>query len=222
MNYFAHGRHFLDAPYTLAGTAVPDWLSAVDRRVRARAKRAARWLVDPDPVLAGVARGVIEHHRDDAWFHQTRAFVELSLQFTLDIRPFLPEDNGFRPGFLGHVLVELLLDAALIEEDVSRLDTYYERLDTVDPVVIAEAVHRVTTGRAAQLSRMISLFRHDRFLYDYLDDGKLLERLNRVMRRVNLPQLPPSMLAFLAEARQPVRERSRELLAGELVSECKE
>ena len=38
MNYFAHGWNYVDAPYVLAGTAVPDWLSVVDRRVRARAR----------------------------------------------------------------------------------------------------------------------------------------------------------------------------------------
>ena len=37
MNYFAHGHRFVDDPYFLAGTAVPDWLSVVDRKVRVRA-----------------------------------------------------------------------------------------------------------------------------------------------------------------------------------------
>ena len=40
MNYFAHGYAFLDDPYFLAGTAVPDWLSVIDRRMRARSKLA--------------------------------------------------------------------------------------------------------------------------------------------------------------------------------------
>ena len=34
---------------------------------------------------------------------------------------------------------------------------------------------------------MIPLFCTERFLYDYLDDAKLLARLNRVMGRVKLP-----------------------------------
>jgi hypothetical protein len=40
MNYFAHARPFLDQPYFMAGTGVPDWLTVVDRRVRLRAKHA--------------------------------------------------------------------------------------------------------------------------------------------------------------------------------------
>ena len=51
-------------------------------------------------------------------------------------------------------------------------------------------------------------------MYDYLDDGKLLSRLNQVMRRVKLPPLPPALLPFLPEARQRVSERRDELLTN--------
>ena len=80
----------------------------------------------------------------------------------------------------------------------------------------------MTTGRAERLPEMIGLFCRERFLYDYPDDAKLLTRLNRVMCRVKLPELPPSMLTFLAGARQPVRERLPELLDGVNVPELKE
>ncbi len=165
--------------------------------------------------LAAVARGVVQHHHDDAWFHQTRAFAELSLEFTVAIRQLLPGDHGFRPSFLGHILVEILLDAVLIEENPHQLDAYYQAVGSLDPLVVAAAVQRMTTGRAARLPEMIRLFCRERFLYDYLDDAKLLTRLNRVMRRVKLPELPPAMLTLLPAARQQVRERRPELLNGE-------
>ena len=214
MNYFAHGLNSVDTPFVLAGTAVPDWLSVVDRRVRARGKLAKPWLDNPCPVVSGVARGIVMHHHDDAWFHQTQAFAELSLQFTVAVRRRLPEDNGFRPSFLGHVLVEILVDAVLIEQDVERLHAYYRAFEEIDPHAVSDAVHRMSTGRADCLPDMIRAFCRERFLYDYLDDAKLLSRLNRVMCRVKLPELPPSMLTFLAGARQPVRERLHELLEG--------
>jgi hypothetical protein len=222
MNYFAHGRNFLDAPFALAGTAVPDWLRVVDRRVRARTRLAAPWIGDPDPLLAGVARGIVAHHRDDAWFHQTRAFAELSLQLTLGTRRLLPDDIGFRPSFLGHILVEILLDASLIEQDTAQLERYYAALQQLDPQLVGQAVNRMTTGLAARLPEMITLFCRERFLYDYLDDAKLLTRLNRVMRRVQLPELPASMVSFLADARHPVRERLPELVNGATAPEFKE
>ena len=86
MNYFAHGLQFVQEPYVLAGTAVPDWLNVVDRRARVRSKAAMPFVDDPDDRTAAVARGVVRHHEDDAWFHRTRAFAELSWDFTVVIR----------------------------------------------------------------------------------------------------------------------------------------
>ena len=51
-----------------------------------------------------------------------------------------------------------------------------------------------------------------RFLYDYLDDQSLLNRLNGIMRRVNLTPLPDSMCSVIHAARPLVRERLQELL----------
>ena len=215
MNYFAHARRYLDDPYFVAGTAVPDWLSVVNRRARARAKLAAPYTIDPDARVAAVARGIMQHHHDDAWFHQTRAFAELSLYFTKAIRERLPNDNGFRPSFLGHILVELLLDAALIEDDPAGLDRYYTVVDSLDPYVVNQIVNRMATRETGMLSFFIPRFSAERFLYDYAEDGKLLFRLNNVMRRVRLPMLPESLIEFFPEARRLVRQRMAELLAGE-------
>src|SRR5688572_14827736 len=106
MNYFAHGLAHLDDPYLLAGTAVPDWLNVADRGVRVRSKQAAPFIDDADPSLARLARGIVQHHRDDAWFHDTSVFHELCWQFTALLKPTLADDEGFRPSFLGHILVE--------------------------------------------------------------------------------------------------------------------
>jgi hypothetical protein len=217
MNYFSHGRRFLHDPYFLAGTAVPDWLSVVDRRIRARAKTARLFVTDEDAILAAVARGVVQHHHDDNWFHQTRAFAELSLQFTLAIRDQLPNDDGFRPSFLGHILVELLLDAVLIEERSAQLDEYYEALGRVQPAAVARAVSTITGRDVHALTSLIPRFSTERFLCDYLDDGKLLTRLNHVMRRVGLPALPGSLIELFPAARSDIRARRHELLSGETV-----
>jgi hypothetical protein len=214
MNYFAHGYPYVDDPYFLAGTAVPDWLSVVDRRMRVRAKRVAPVVDDPDSCTAAVAAGILQHHHDDRWFHQTRAFAELSLQFSSAVRSVLPEDDGFRPSFLGHILVEILLDANLIEDDPVRLDAYYRALDGIDPQRVAGAVNRMATRASPLLAEFIGKFSSVRFLYDYVQDEKLLSRLNQVMRRVRLPFLPDAFLGILPGARRAVRRRRDALLAG--------
>src|SRR5436190_27943 len=212
MNYLAHGWRFANEPYVLAGTAAPDWLSVIDRKVRLRSRTAVEFTDDADPVLAAIARGVVQHHADDAWFHATPAFNELCLSFAVEIRESLPGDEGFRPSFLGHIMVELLLDRALAEDNPRRLDDYYAALAALDPGITEQAISRLATKPADRLAALIPRFTAERFLYDYLDDGKLLTRLNHVMRRVNLPQLPLSLVELIPSMRRRVRERMTELL----------
>ena len=71
MNYFAHALPFLTDdcdPRFIAGLAVPDWLNVVNRKVKARSKLALGFLTaTTSPAEKSVARGVIQHHRDDRW-----------------------------------------------------------------------------------------------------------------------------------------------------------
>jgi hypothetical protein len=214
MNYFAHACPFLEDPYFMAGACVPDWLTVVDRPVRVKMLRAEPLAVDADRQTASVARGILQHLRDDARFHETRAFGELALQLTVAARDRLGADAGFRPSFLGHILVEVLLDASLIADDPQRLETYYQRMETVDGRRVEEAVNRMANRPTERLAWMIARFCEERILWDYLEDGKLLGRLNQVMRRVTLPPLPDDFQELFPEARRKVAKRRAELLDG--------
>ena len=220
MNYFAHALHFLDAPYFVAGTAVPDWLAVADRGVRVRSKHAQALLDDPDPLAvpaplaSAVARGILQHFRDDARFHETRVFAELSLELTLASRDLLDDKSSMRPRFLGHLLVELLLDASLVAEDPNRLKTYYRVLASVEGCRVQEALNRMAPRPTDRLAGMILGFCRDPFLWDYLEDDTLFVRLNQVMRRVKLPLLPEGFRDLLPSMRERVTQCKTELLSG--------
>jgi hypothetical protein len=221
VNYFAHAYPFLhdepsDAafPYFLAGTAVPDWLTVCDRHCRVRAKIVEDFFDDADPVTAAVARGAVQHIRDDTRFHESQAFVESMVAMTTLARRVLGSETGFRPAFLGHLLVEVLLDAELTNRDPHRLDRYYRLLDQVDPAAVEAAVNRMAARPAERLAWFITHYRDARILWDYLDDAKLLGRLNQVMRRVGFERLPEGMLGVLPEARRLVAGRADDLLTG--------
>ncbi len=234
---------FFDNPYFTAGTGVPDWLAVADRRVRVRTKHAAPWAADPDPHVAAVAGGVLQHLRDDARFHRTRAFAETTLELTAALRQVLPGaevgENGSTkseiqnpkqiqnpksriqnlsllppPYFLAHLLVEVLLDAALTAECPGRLAAYERTLGAVDPRVIQDAVNRMVPRPTERLAPMIALFRREGLLWDYLEDDKLLVRLNQVMRRVGFGPLPGALAGVLPEGRRLVGRRRHELLDG--------
>ncbi|TWU35269.1 hypothetical protein Q31b_53650 [Novipirellula aureliae] len=214
MNFLCHAIPYLDLedPFVIAGTAVPDWLSVVDRKIRARRRRAELFLRDDDPKVGGVARGIVAHVHDDQWFHSTRAFAETNMMFAVQLRDLLPGDAGFRPTFVGHIVTEMLLDGLWIEDDPAIADRYYQMLGDVPSEQIQHALNLITGKPTENLAKVVDRFIEIRFLDDYLDNTKLLHRLNQVMNRVKLAPLPDSLLEWLVDARAFVRQRRPELL----------
>jgi hypothetical protein len=214
MNYFAHGIRFLDRPYFLAGTALPDWLSVADRRVRLRA-RDVQPFSNADGGPAGeIAAGVLQHLADDAWFHKTAAFAVASAELTVLMRDALSPDDGHRPAFLGHILTEILLDAVLIDSHPGRLDEYYAALAQIDPGLVEQTVNRMSRIPTDRLTPLVPRFAGERFLADYCETNRLLYRLNQIMRRVKLNPLPGDLGDVLEQARIIVEKRAAELLPG--------
>ena len=219
MNYFAHAHRFLvrgdSRPEFLAGTAVPDWLSVADRRVRCRARSAEPFVDIDDEPLAALARGILQHHADDAWFHSTRAFTELSLDFSRRVRDRQGGKGDLRSGFLGHIMVELLMDRVLMLREPELLDQYYELLRTVDEQFVASSVSRMSGQDASRLAEWITRFCGIQFLRDYTDDALLAFRVNQVLSRVRLEPLSGELIELLPGMHASVDERIDELLPAE-------
>jgi hypothetical protein len=219
MNYLAHALPFLDNPYFAAGTAVPDWLMVADRAVRMRPKNVGPWASDADPQVAAVARGVLQHLRDDGRFHETRAFAETSMELAAATRGLLGHESGLAPNLLGHLLVEMLLDAALVDESPGRLEAYYRTLAEVDFSRVEAAVNRFSARRTERLATFAAHFSAARILSDYAEDAKLMVRIDQVMRRLRLEPLGDRLASLLPYARRLVAERRNELLDGIPVKE---
>ncbi len=212
MNYFAHSLRFLDRPYFVAGTNVPDWMSVADRQVRVRAKLIEPHLLNDGSPLSEVAAGTMQHLRDDDWFHGTRGFVETSADLAIKFRAVLGPDDSHRTTFLGHIVTELLIDAELITRHPGRIEQYYEVLSFIEPLLVQNAVNLMAKLSTERLAPLIPRFIEERFLPDYLDDTRLLRRLNQVMTRVKLPPLPTDVESVLRLARPVISERLSELL----------
>lgn len=212
MNYFAHGMRFTDRPWYMAGTALPDWLSVADRGVRLRSKEVLPFVQDGDEIESELAAGIMQHLNDDHWFHRSRAFVEIAGSVAHLFRETLGPEDGFRPGFLGHIGTELLLDGVLIEEHPQLLEGYYEALDRLDPILLEAAVNKMSRTQTERLAPLVPLFRREQFLRDYVDPKRLLYRLNQVMRRIKLKPLPDEIEEVLVSGWVIVKSRARELL----------
>ncbi len=214
MNYFAHGIRFVDRPYFLAGTALPDWLAVIDRRVRLRARYVQPYADGVASPAAELAAGVLQHFDDDGWFHKTPAFAVTSAELTVLFRGALSADDGHRPAFLGHILTEMLLDAVLIAREPELLPRYYDAFLQLDAGIVESAVNQMARQPTDRLRGFIPLFTQEKFLSDYQDPKRLLFRLNQIMRRVKLNPLPASFETSLVDARQIVERHAHGLLPG--------
>ena len=212
MNYYAHGCRFVDRPYFLAGTAIPDWLRVSDNGVRVQSKRVAPFADGRDSPRSQIAAGILQHLSDDDLFHGSGAFIQVSAQLSTLFKSALPIDDGMRPSFLGHITTELILDGILIASNPSGLEAYYDTLLKIEPSIIMDSVNQMARDPAARLADLIPLFHQEQFLWDYLEDDRLLHRLNQVLRRVKLSPLPAEAMKVLAKARPIVERWSDKLL----------
>tara|TARA_R110002095_G_scaffold49045_2_gene43345 strand:+ start:2167 stop:2820 length:654 start_codon:yes stop_codon:yes gene_type:complete len=215
MNYFAHGMRFVDRPYFLAGTALPDLLSVVDRRVRLRMKNVIPFTEDESAIQSEVASGIKQHLDDDHWFHSTQGFHEISTDLSILFRKVFADDEYARVGFLGHIVTELLLDGVLIEQNPRLIDQYYEAFNQIDPLKIEVATNKMATQKTDQLKHWLGHFYKEGFLRDYLVPQRMLVRLNQVMKRVKLQPLPEETISILKTGRKIVETRLTDLLPPE-------
>lgn len=218
MNYFAHAYpHLADDtldPYFLAGLAAPDWLTVVARRTKCRTKHVEPWFENADPRWASLARGIARHHADDRWFHETRAFTEMTMQFSQQIQRHCAESLDMRTNFLAHLLVELLLDAELISREPRRLERYYAAIPRADAAQVASWIEQMSGNSVGDLASFIPRFVSVRFLADYAADDSLCYRVNQVLNRIGLVELPSNFCDLLPNLRQQVAQNTQALMTA--------
>lgn len=213
MNCFTHALPYVDDAWKAAGCCVPDWLSAVDRKCRAREKKATPFVDHEDSIVAAVSQGIVNHHKDDHWFHTNETFQQMNIEFAVELREILDNERGMRTGFLGHVLIELFLDAWLHDKFPGKMEHYYEQLDTIDPLKVQEVVNLFATKKTDKLAPEIERVRRDRYLFDYTDDAKTIYRINRVLAKIGLEEIDDRIMPWMKDARARVYEQVPNLLS---------
>lgn len=212
MNCFSHAISFFDDPYFAAGACVPDWLTACDRRCRARKKRAANWIDDDDPVMRSVARGVVQHHEDDYWFHGSATFNRLNMVMAVEYREKFGNKQTMRASLIGHIVIEMLLDAWLESKFPGAMEEMYSWLGKLDAKRIQTSINQFATKPTNKLASEIGRFLEVRYLFDYLNDEGVVFRMNKVLGRLKLELMPNESIAWIGEKRQMIYTNAPALL----------
>ncbi len=214
MNCFAHALPFLDRPYYAIGASLPDWLAAADRKCRVREKKAIAWVDDDAPIMAAVAGGVVQHHRDDYWFHTSAVFRDFEMKLAIEVQEIYDGEKTMRPGFVAHVMVEMFIDAWLQKKFTGQLERFYQIVADVDAEKVQAAINRFATQPTEKLVPAMQRFVSERYIFDYMTDEGAAYRMNRVLERIGLGTLDDNILPWAATARQRVYARISALLEG--------
>lgn len=212
MNGFTHALPFLEDAYFAVGCCLPDWLSICDRGCRVREKNAIQFVDDNDPIVSAVAQGIVQHHQDDTWFHATPVFNKLILDFSVELKQLFGNERTMRPGFVGHILVELLLDAFLSSKHPGKMEFFYQQVAEVESKSIQMAINLFATHPTDRLVSEIDRFVIVRYWFDYATDEGVIYRINQVLRRVRLEPLDDRVLDWVPAARRRVYENAAGLL----------
>lgn len=199
MNFLAH--YFFDGvnnapPYNL-GTVLPDLMGMVRRGW----KLAYKDLHKPfDPLQQAIAEGVIAHLQMDEWFHKTSFFQAGREKVKLTLLNAGIQFPPHRPGFLAHIMLELLLDRLIIKHYPKVVSNFYQELEQVEMATIRTFFHAAGQPFDEHFPGFFSKFLEKRFVFRYADDQQLLKALNSIGQRVRQPAITGSAFADLASS----------------------
>lgn len=178
MNYLAHAWTLGPAApdEVVLGAALPDLAGVFDRRAPRLTMEAADLLEGAGAPL--LARGVRAHQAADSCFHDLPAFKEGCAALRAELA--LLELEQVRGFFLAHLLLEVLLDAALLEEDPTLAPRFYSALEAAPR---ERAATLVAKKDPAGFERWVERFLRARFLLDYGTDEGVAFRIEQVLNR---------------------------------------
>lgn len=188
MNFLAHYFFdgFLAAPYYNLGTVLPDFMGMVHRQ----------WKLKPEtlhkarkPLHKALASGMKAHLGMDDWFHKTRFFVDgrnvvKQTLINADIR-YPP----YRPGFLAHVMLELLLDRFIVLHYPGKVAQFYRELAKVEIPVVRNFFEEAGHPFDENFHDFLLRFVRQEYAFQYGEPIHLIKALNQISGRVGQPAI---------------------------------
>lgn len=203
MNYLSHFYLVGDSadPYLVLGMVLPDMVKNHRKSWNAHPRKHEKELAD-DGIMTSIRRGWELHLETDRRFHSSAFFSYHSSRLRKQIAQVLPH-RPFRPFFLAHVALELLLDSLLIIQEKVDTGKFYTQLAACRESEVVRFLEINGIPEAASFIPWLREFISSAYLYSYSNPGSLSYSLDRIGRRV---------------WQAPVDPRAREQLTGILLA----
>jgi|GEM_PF-1624168 len=190
MNLVAH--FYLDRDrvnsYFVVGAATPDLLSIYNSSLRIKARHLKKMDDDQSgritpPFLAGLQR----HFFADGVFHTSPLFQAQTRRISAMLVTYFPDLDIQRKFFVGHILLELMIDKVLIDQHPGILESYYGHFEALQPFRELKKASELALGHELpNYEAYMTKFLRRQYLYDYANFNHLAWILRRILRRVNI------------------------------------
>lgn len=186
MNFLAH--FYFDgvasAPYYNLGLVLPDLMGMVKRGWKFKQSHLQNHLF---PVHKAIASGALAHLEMDDWFHNTNFFVKSRSLVKATLEKARVTYPPYRPGFLSHVLLELLVDRLIVMHYPEKASEFYNELANVDLEKLRSFFGSIDLPFDEHFPCFFTRFVNNQSAFRYAQDSALLEALNQISRRVSQP-----------------------------------
>ncbi|MDQ2799807.1 MAG: hypothetical protein M3Y13_09210 [Armatimonadota bacterium] len=190
-------------PLFVAGNALPDLLPPATPRLRPKLLDVPTQM----PEEAAVRAGVAVHLATDAAFHKTASFAEMQAEAADRLRQAGFKDMRVRVFFVAHILVELVLDAALLRADGDLADRFYADFCAADAGVVTRWAEAALGKPLPTLPAVLARFGAHQYLRHYSTDQGVAEGLTRVCGRARQDMFEGDNLARLTDVVVRMGER---------------
>lgn len=190
MNLVAHyhlDRTLVNSYFTV-GAATPDLLSIYNSQLRIKQRHLKRLNEEEagritPPFLDGLQR----HFFADGIFHTSPLFHQETKRISNMLVEYFPDLDIQRKFFIGHILLELMLDKVLINLHPGILESYYGHFEALQPFRDIKKSLQIAVGHdLPNYEAYLKRFVRRKYLYHYADPKHLAWLLRRILRRVRI------------------------------------
>ena len=186
MNYLSHFLvdHKKDNPNYNFGLALPDLVNISKRGWRAESKA----FPVANKNVNEIWEGYQQHFTADAQFHNSDFFEKHSKRLRKEFEERGLNQPGIRLFFVGHVLLEMLLDRHIVKTRRNIADLFYEQLDLVIDSDIESFFEAAGDKIPDRFLEFFGKFKNSKYLFTYAENEGMFYALNRLLRRTRQPE----------------------------------
>lgn len=215
MNFISHFYLDRDVQNSLfiVGSVTPDLMSIYNSGLRIKKSHLNRFQSNLHPeVPESFVKGLARHFFVDRVFHSSEHFSAETKLISNDLAERFPQYDIQRKFFIGHILLELVLDKILIDSNPGLLEDFYAHFSQADEYIrIQNATAEVSGHDLPKYTSFLKKFYDHKYLRQYKRYEHIAFVLNQILRRVKITGREylddPDFIAYMKDYESGLKER---------------